>query len=468
MKCYLFVAPCILSLFSCSVTAPSSSIDKIDGIAPTRWAATAEAKAGIDHDWVKRFKDVELNRLVSIAIDSAPDMRVAKERIDQARRDIALAGVRRKPTLDLNASTNRNKANFFVGDFTSSGISTPSNLSFDVAWEPDVWGLARAGQSASIGEYQAQSAEFNAAKALLAANICRAWFELAEAKEQLSLAEQALKIRRDTVETIQQRFEQDLAGDGGSSSDLRLAQTDVATNKAMVSQRKGEVEASKRQLELLTGRYPAAKIKGRSKVPVIGASPPVGLPSELLLRRPDIIAAERRLASRGKLIKQAKLAVYPSFPLTASVGTSAPQLSNVLKSSFGVWAIAANLAQPILTGGRVEAELNKRKAEEREAVAALQSTVLTAFGEVEAALAGERWLYKRIVDYKEALRLAEEASKAAEEDYAAGTADALTLFNTQSRRIELASQLTTLRRLRADTRVSLHLALGGGFKISDK
>ena len=174
------------------------------------------------------------------------------------------------------------------------------------------------------------------------------------------------------------------------------------------------------------------------------------------------------MASQGKLIKQAKLAVYPSFPLTASAGTSAPQLSDILQSNFGVWSLATNLAQPILTGRRVKAELAKRKSAERQALAALQSTVLAAFGEVEAALAGERWLYKRIVDYKEALKLADEAAKAAEEDYAAGVGDALTLFNAQSRQLDITSQLATLRRLRADTRVSLHLALGGAFKISDK
>jgi len=242
----------------------------------------------------------------------------------------------------------------------------------------------------------------------------------------------------------------------------------VATAKSALAARSGEVESMRRQLEILLGRYPAAKLQGRSKMPAIGSSPPVGLPSELLLRRPDIIAAERRYAAAGQLIKQGKYAIYPKFPLTASIGTSTSELQNILNSAAGVWSLGVGVTAPIYSGGQGAQELSKRNARERQAIAELQSTVLTAFGEVESALAAERWIVKRIKGYKEALDLAQEAAEAADEDYVNGTGDALTVLTAKRRQIDIASQVAVLRRMRAHVRIDLHLALGVGFDYLER
>ena len=329
-----------------------------------------------------------------------------------------------------------------------------------------MWGNKRAAVSAVISEYQAQQVELRASRALLAAQVCKTWFALAEALEQEKLAQQALKLRKETADAVRLRFEQNLALEGGSASQLRLAQTDIATSKANLARWSGEVETSRRQLEILLGRYPAGRLQGRDNVPAIGSLPPVGLPSDLLLRRPDIIAAERRYAATGQRVEEGKWAVYPSFPLTASLGTSSSQLRGILNSNFGVWSLGAGLVTPVLTGGQVRAEQLKRDSQERQALASLQSTVISAFGEVESFLANEKLLVKRIEDFNEALRLAKEAADAAQDDYSNGTGDALTLLNARNRQIDIASQISTLRRLRAQLRVDLHLALGGGFKVT--
>ena len=188
-----------------------------------------------------------------------------------------------------------------------------------------------------------------------------------------------------------------------------------------------------------------------------------GLPSELLLRRPDILAAERQLAASGSRRKEAKLAFYPSFSLTGSGGRSTEQLGDISNSDFGVWSIAGQLAQPILSGGQLSANLKARSAEEKEALANLQKVVLQGFSEVETALAAEQFLAMRVAAIEEGAELARDAEASARQEFARGTTDVLTLLQATSRRIELDSQALTLRRLRLDNRINLHLALGGDY-----
>jgi outer membrane protein TolC len=264
---------------------------------------------------------------------------------------------------------------------------------------------------------------------------------------------------------IRGRFELAAEEAGANASQLRLAETDVATAQANLSQREGERDQARRQLEILLGRYPSADLVGAAKLPKVPGFPPAGLPSELLLRRPDILASERRLAAAGRREDEARKAFYPSFSLTGSAGQSTSELNNIFDSGFGVWSIAGQAVQPILSGGALQSQLDTRTAEDKEALANLQQTVLTGFGEVETALAADRYLAERESSTGQALELASDGAESATRDFALGTGDVLTLLASENRRIELATQRLTLRRLRLDNRVNLHLALGGDFKL---
>jgi len=464
MKCVLISAG--VFLYGCVAKAPDSSIGLVSGKTPGSWSATKQAKAGVDSDWVKRFGDRQLTAIVNEALASNQDMRIAAERVKRAGEAARIAGALSKPQVGLGMRGNKQK-NIFVGfPFGGSQVSENYGLDLDVEWEPDIWGTARAARSASLAEWQAGGEDYRAARASLAAQVCKAWFALAEANEQVALAKEGVALRVKTESAIRDRFERDLRAEGGSASQLRLAQTDVASAKADLSGKRGDLETARRQLELLAGRYPSASVAGRASLPRTPSSPPSGLPSELLLRRPDIIAAERRYSSTVKRIKEAQLTLFPSFKITGSSGTTSGALGQVLNSNFGVWSIGANIFSPILTGGRVKGEIRVRKSNQREALATLHKTVLNAFGEVEQGLASERWLKRREGEIREARNLARDASKAAEDDYRDGNGDVLTLFTAQTRRIQLESQYASLRKLRLTNRVNLHLALGGGFTIA--
>jgi outer membrane protein TolC len=193
--------------------------------------------------------------------------------------------------------------------------------------------------------------------------------------------------------------------------------------------------------------------------------PPAGLPSELLLRRPDIIAAERRLAAAGGRTRSAKLARFPSLRLSGSAGTTTDALGDIANSDFGIWSLGGSLTQPLFEGGRIVGEIEFASARERQAAAELQRTVLHAFGEVENALSAEAFLREREAATARAAELARDAAIRAAEEFSAGTGDVLTMIETRQRDILSAIQYATVRRLRLDQRVDLHLALGGGFTL---
>jgi len=468
MKLVLSLA--FFALTGCSVTPPESRISAVESGVPGRWAASPQAKAGIDTNWVGRIGGNRVAAMVNEALSGNPDMRIAAERVNRALASAKTAGAAARPQVSAGVDGGRAKQ-IFVG-FPFGGGGVPSSISenfganLTVAWEPDVWGFQRAGQEALIAEAQAEGNAYRASRASLAAQVLRAWLALAEANEQMALARNSDSLLKSTLGIVRERFENALTDEGGSASQVRLAESELATNQALVAQYQGSREQAIRQLEVLMGRYPRGAIQSADQLPAMPAMPPTGLPSELLLRRPDILEAERRFASTGSLLKQGRLAFYPSFALTARGGTTTDSLRKIFNSDFGVWSLAGSLSQPIWAGGALRSEEQRLKSEERSSLAELQQTVLHAFGEVENAIVADRFLEARESAINKALTAATEATQAANDEYSGGTGDALTLITAQSNQIKLASQVVTLRRLRLDNRITLHLALGGDFKTS--
>ena len=467
MKVYL-IPPLALLCSSCAVLSPGSRMDEA-GAAPGRWSATPEAKQGIDDQWVDRFGGGDLKRLVKEAYESNRDLQAAAARVERASSLAKAAGAEARPQINAALSGSRDKRNFIGFPFGGGGVPSSINNSYgaqlSLSWELDLWGRIRVGQRAALADLESQGQQYRAARASLAAQVVRSWLLIAELNGQVELATQALKSRMDTAYSIQGRFENAVGGVQATASQVRLAQTDVETARAALAGRRAERDQALRQLEVLLGRYPDAKLTGASDLPDVRKMPPAGLPSELLLRRPDILAAERQLAAAGSRRKQAFLAFFPSFSLTGSGGRSSEQLGDISNSEFGVWSIGGQLAQPILQGGQLKSNLEARSAEEREALANLQQVVLQGFSEVEIALAAEGFLATRAAALASAAELARDAEETARSEFANGTTDVLTLLQATSRRIELDSQALTLRRLRLDNRVNLHLALGGDYKL---
>lgn len=467
------LAAVFLACAGCTAISPKSRMGEIDMNVPGTWAASKEGSSGVDSAWVVRFKDRRLNELVDEALRNNRDLKAAAARVERARGRAREAGAAGNPYSDLTFQGVRSKRNFIgfplggpgagADAGPSSSLSNVFDLTLDIRWEADVWGRIAAGKSAAQAQFEAAVQDERAARASLAANVARAWFALLEAESQVRLAKEAQQVFEQTAQAVRERFK---AGEeqGGAAANLRLAETDVASARAAMADRQQQAETAKRQLEVLVGRYPAGAVGSSVELPAVPPSPPVGLPSELLQRRPDVLAAERRFASAGKSLTEAKRALFPRLSLTANSGTSSGDLSELLNSDFGVWQLAGNVVQPVLAGGQLRAQADIRRADEREALATLQQSVLQAFAEVETALVSDRMLAQRERALADAARLAGEADTAARADYKDGIGDMLTVLTAQSRRITARSQLITVHRLRLDNRVNLHLALGGDYQ----
>ncbi|NRB26104.1 MAG: efflux transporter outer membrane subunit [Roseibacillus sp.] len=448
----------------CAVRPPESRISKVSAGVPERWIASKAARAGIDQDWIKRFGDSQLVALVDESMKNNPDLRVAAERIRRAEAVARLSGAARRVQVSGQITGQLQKQRF-PGFPLKLGSNTAEvyGASLDVNWELDLWGRLRATQRAEIADQEAQEQDYRAARVSMAAQLAKAWFALGEANEQIGLAQGAILVRDKTARSIRERFAGAL--EGGLASQLRLAETDLAGSRAALARWEAERERALRQVELLVGRYPKGGSLSRRILPRAPASPPAGLASELLLRRPDILAAERRYAAAGSRFKAARLARYPSFSLTGRRGTSTDALHEVLDSRFGVWSLSGGVIQPLLSGGRLRQEAKIAGHDEEIALRELQRSVLRGFGEVEQALVAEEYFSKRERAEAESARSAREAAEAAIVDFAGGAVEALTLLSAQDRQVQTAFQLASLRRMRLDNRVNLHLALGGDFKL---
>ncbi len=465
----LWAVPTTLVLSGCAAVSPASRIGEVS--APGAWAATREAKAGIDRYWVRKIGGTELGGLVEQAIGYNLDLEAAAARVERAGAEAKIAGAERLPSLGLGLDGRRSKQNFIGFPFGNGGGGAPSiisnqfGVSLNAAWEVDVWGRAKAGQEAAIADAEARAYEYRAAQVSLAGQVAKAWLALAEANAQVALAEEGLAARRSLAAAVRERFERAIFDDGGSAAQVRLTEAEAANGAAILAQRQQERQRVLRQLELLMGRYPSGKLAVSASLPPFPGSTPAGLPSELLLRRPDILAAERELAASGKRVTERKLARFPSLSLTGSAGTTTESIRDILKSDFGVWAIGGSLTQPIFEGGRITGQIARAQAIEREEIAQLRKTVLDAFGEVEQALAAEIFLAERERAAERAAELAGEAATRAAQEFSGGTGDVLTLIEAKTQQIETASQYAAIRRLRLENRVDLHLALGGDFTL---
>lgn len=465
-------APALISscfamlLISCTSMSPKSRMGEMLVETPGTWAASKEGRSGVDVKWVDRFKDRRLSALVDEALANNNDLKAAAARVEKAWGNARVVGASALPTLDASFDPRRSKQNFLGFPFGGGGVPTNQFTTFaaslDVRWELDIWGRIRAGQSAATAQMEAAALDERAARASLAAQVAKTWFAIGEATEQLALARETLSTYEENAGAVRERFKIGQEENGAASA-LRLAETDAATARANVKERQQQLDTATRQLEILLGRYPKNALSRPGALPSVPSSPPVGLPSGLLQRRPDVLAAERRFASAGRSYDEARRAVFPRLSLTGSAGRSTLELDDLLDSDFGVWSLAGNAIQPILAGGQIAAQKAIRKADEQEALSNLQQSVLQAFFEVEDALGADRLLAERESAFREAARLAKEAHDAARADYKSGLGDILIVLAAQTRELQTRSQLLTLRRLRLENRVNLHLALGGDF-----
>ena len=467
------------ALAGCLAKPPDYNGDLLAVDTPEGWQSTGARMGGPNSDWIATFRDRKLNSLAKQVEENNYDLRIAASRVAQAASDAKIAGATAYPRAQAGLRGQRQQQAFIGFPFGGEGagesgmprmsaadeqtvqksLSSSFGLSLDIDWELDLWGRIRTSQSAAMAEALASRAEYGGLRSSLKAQTAKIWFAIQEANQQLELAEQTAKSFRESERTISDAFE--LADQ--PASQLRLAKSQTASAEALVEERKAQRKLAIRQLQILLGEYPSGEFQSPSKFSALPKPPPAGLPSDLIHRRADMIAAERRVAAADKRIKEAKLAIFPQIKLTGSGGTATETLSNVLNPDNIVWSIAGSAAQAVFAGGEIRANVGKRKALSEEAIANYQRTALNAFSEVENALTLEHLLSRRESALARSEEFLRDAYERALEEYTDGIGDVLTILTTQQQLLQAKSQVLSIRRLRLENRVDLHLALGGSF-----
>lgn len=451
----------LAALASCAAPPPPS---ELEFEVPQEWT-TASARPGKNPEkWWELFGDDRLNAVVFEALTKNPSVRGAAARIDAAVAQARIAGSDIYPQASARADVSERKQVFLgislPGTSVLSSTFTSYGVSLDLSWEIDLWGRLRHRHSAALADVQAHQADFAGALLSLAAQTSKAYFAAVESQRQLELARSTVESYRAGTERIRDRFQRGLR----PALDLRLAEAALASAESTLHLREEQLDRHLRQLETLLGRFPHARVPVASELVGVPGPVPAGLPSELLRRRPDLVAAERRFASAGARLAESRASLFPRLSLTASGGNSTDELKNLVDPDYLIWSLAANLFAPIFQGGRLRAGVDLSAALRDQASARFIEVALQAFADVQIQLAAEDILRRR----EEATRAFAEHSRAAleisENRYAAGLIDIVTLLETQRRAYAAESELLSVRRQRLDARVNLHLALGGGFE----
>lgn len=417
--------------------------------------------------WWESFGSAPLDDLVAEALTANRDLRAAAIRIEAAEAQARITGSARRPSVNLSGSRQRQK-NIFVGlPIGGGGVleSTFTNwgVSLDVAWEADLWGRLSSAQRAAEAEVVATALDLEAARQSLAAQTVKAWIAWRLAAGQDALAGRTLSTYERDLELVRDRFEAGLA----SSFDQRLAKARYESAAATVQATSANVEVTVRQLETLLGRYPAGGLAPDEPLPTVPPVPTVGVPSELVQRRPDLRAAAMRVAAADAELESARAERYPKFQLSASTGRVSDMFEDLSDDDFSVWSLLLALAQPLYQGGRIEAGIDFADASSRALLESWAQTTLVAFLEVESTLVVEDNLVEQEAALGRALEEASAAREIAEERYRAGLDDLSVVLEADRAALDAERNLLDVHARRLDARVDLHLALGGDLEPTE-
>jgi len=416
---------------------------------PANWRGGGVA-AEVQPGWLKSFDDPRLPPLADEALTYNADLRIAAARVEVAAAALKAAGGAQWPELNLSGRS---------GGKATGSQGQLSGLVLSASWELDLWGRVRAGKQAADAQFASARADELGARQAIVASLAKAWFLAGETILQKRLITDVLTASETIVRLAQDRLQLGI----GAEADVALARADLQSYRDSALQIDLVLLQSRRALEVILGRYPAAELELPAELPAMPPPPATGVPSELLERRPDIVAAERRFAASFARVEEARAARLPRISLSAalsSISSSVFVLQNDSDPSFGG---AASVFFPIFNAGQLEAQVELRTAEQKQAGAAFAQTALRAFNEVETALASEQSLSARELVLRQGLTDSRRALELEQVRFRVGSRDLRTVTQQQ-----LAAYAVSMSLLRVQTeqrvqRVQLHLALGGDF-----
>jgi NodT family efflux transporter outer membrane factor (OMF) lipoprotein len=448
---------------------PESYGEINDAKAPASTTTAAQPQLA---NWWTTFEDETLNSLIERSVKENPDLRIAQARVREARAQRGVVAADLYPTVNVSGSYQRRQIseNSVVTGGTGSGQQIPGlegnlyQVGFDASWEIDVFGGIRRDIEAANADIAAAIEDRRDILVTLLSEVARNYIELRAFQQQIQIAKANMAAQQETLDITRIRFEAGLA----SQLDVARSEAQVQTTAAIIPLLESSARQSMHVLSVLMGKEPSAlvvELSVESPIPSTPPEVPVGLPSELLRRRPDVRRAERQLAAATARIGVATSDLFPKFSLTGALGLTSTKFSNLANSGSRFYSIIPGVSWPIFDFGRIKSNIAVQGAREEQAAIGYEQTVLRSLLDVEnvlVAFAQEQEARERLVSAEAANRQAVDLSN---QLYQQGLTDFLSVLQAQRDLFVSQEALVLSNRNVSSDLVALYKALGGGWEI---
>jgi multidrug efflux system outer membrane protein len=411
--------------------------------------------------WRSVFVDADLQQLIEQALANSRDLRSAVLRVEEAR---ALSGIQRAdffPDVAVVASQSRTRTPANLSPTGEANVTSAYQLSVGVvSWELDFWGRIRSLNTAAIERYLATDASRRAFTVSLVGQVANAWLTQKELDRRLEFARRAVAVREETRRIFRRRVEE------GATARFDLTQVEILVTQAQAlnAQLEQARATNSHALSLLVGAPvelpPQPQALEESPEPVRAVA--AGLPSDLIVMRPDIIAAEHQLRAANANIGAARAAFFPQVTLTGNYGTASAELDDLFSAGTHAWSFAPSIVLPIFTGGRLRYNLDLSEVRSNLAVASYELTIQTAFRDVADALSASQWLTQQVSIQRNALTAATERARLAQLRYDTGSSAYLEVLEAERDLLDTEQALVQAEGAAQASRVGVFTAMGGG------
>ncbi len=465
-KTLLLLAIAAVALFGCTMipdyTRPQAPIPASwpSGSAYKEALSAQGASLAADLQWRKFFPDERLQKIIETALNNNRDLRLAALNVERAR---ALYGIQRAELFPALNATGSGSKEHVAGLFTNSGKPMTVeryavNLSV-ISWEIDFFGRLQSLSERALEEFLATEEAQRSAQILLVSEVAAAYLTLAADRESLNLAQTTLETQETAYHLVQRRYEVGLA----SELDLKRAQTPVDTARGDLARFTQLVAQDENALNLLVGYASSEPIK-LLPADLSGVTPPkevtAGTPSDVLLKRPDVMAAENLLKAANANIGAARAALFPRIALTTSAGTVSDELSGLFKSGSGTWLFAPQILMPIFDA-RLWSALDASKAEKEIALVQYEKAIQTAFREVADALAVQGTVDQQVAAQQSLIAASAQTYRLSNARYVKGIDNYLSVLDAQRSLYAVQQGLVALRLAKLSNQARLYAVLGG-------
>jgi NodT family efflux transporter outer membrane factor (OMF) lipoprotein len=450
-------------------------------------AFVAEAAAGSPHasrrtevdlrQWWRSLRDKELDSLIDRALDSNFDLAIALTRVQAAREEIVVVAGAALPEVTVTGGGGAG-----TGSDESKGRATPAfraadnskNLQsigeaggFDAGWDLDLFGKVKRQVEAATDEAEALKDARDWIYVTVAADVARAYLDMRAQEGELAVLGRNIEAARASLDLAQSRLDRGLTNE----LDVSLAQRQLGTLQAQQAPLRAQIEASRHAIAVLLGQYPETMAKELSRggpIPALPQRIPVGVPADLLRRRPDIQAAERQLAAANADIGAAIADLFPDVVLTGALGAQGgPRSSATLLPYTAIWSIGPAVNMPFLDFGALDAQINIADFRTQGFLVGYREAIVQAVQQVDDAAAAFHAQQERLADLDRALTAAREATRVATERYDRGLTDFLNVLDAERQQFDLEESQVAARQVEAEALVGLFRALGGGWPLKD-